>query len=151
MTYITIPREHENFESICDYCANDIVPENLQKNGGTLLYEKIVYSSDVIILAYNEEEFVGFSSLIIYPEECVYINQIAIKGAYKRQGIGTALVEKSKEIGNASSLDVACHVRDFNVASKAMFAACGFIRDESECEPGNSFYRFKTLVNAQSL
>ena len=144
MTYLTVTKEQDNFRDVFKYCADNVIPENLKENGGTLMFKRVVFQSDTVIIACDNEDIVAFNALRTRPEG-LYINQIAVKNSHKRQGIGTELVELAKDYAKAKEMSVYCHVREYNVASQEMFKSCGFIKNDSLSTEDNFFYCYEEL------
>lgn len=139
-TYMTISSKSPIFNKICDYCDREIVQENLTINGGTLNYSGIIYDSDILIICFDKTLPVAFNS-IVELDTCIYIYQIAVKNNYKRQGIGTELMQRAISIAKTKKKAITAHVRDYNEASNHLFQKLAF----NAVEPGsNTLYVLET-------
>jgi ribosomal protein S18 acetylase RimI-like enzyme len=143
--YMTISKTSPIFNKICDYCDKKIVEENLSINGGTLNYSGIVYDSDILIVCLDKTTPIAFNS-IVELNDCIYIYQIAVKNANKREGIGTELMQKAITIAEGKKKPVAAHVRDYNDASNHLFQKLGFTAVEPS---SNTLYILDTIKKSR--
>ncbi len=62
-----------------------------------------------------------------FAHKTFMLDQIAVHPAFRRQGVGRALMDHFRERARADKADrVALEVWDFNSEAQAFFAACGF-------------------------
>jgi len=143
MNYSIVTKDNENFKMFCDYCAANLVAENLKENGGTLLQPNGVYQSDTLILALDNEEIVGFIGLVAETGNSVYINQVVVKCSWRNKGVGKTLINKTIRLAVNKGLDITCHIRSYNLIAQNVFTSLGFEIDENKSRPWNSFYIWK--------
>ena len=62
-----------------------------------------------------------------YAQKVFMLDQIAVAPAFRRQGVGRALIEQFRARAKAAKADkIVLEVWDFNAEALAFFAACGF-------------------------
>lgn len=62
-----------------------------------------------------------------FAQKVFMLDQIAVDPAFRRKGIGRALIEHFRVRAKAAKADkIALEVWDFNAEAQAFFAACGF-------------------------
>ena len=132
------------FDDLCDDIEENITADNLVINGGTLNYSGLTYYSEILLVAYNdEEEPVGYNS-IVRDSNGLYIYQIAVKKSYHRNGIGTLMLREAIKIAEEEGASfVTAHVMDYNIASQTMFLHLGFKKVSEEVRKDgkvNGFY-----------
>lgn len=144
VTIKKIYKTQEKFNDICNYLEQNITKENLSINGGTLNYKNLTYDSDVLFVAYDNdnEKLVGYNSVIKY-EDGYYIYQIAVKKEFQNQGIGKQLALKSIELAESEKELLTAHIMEYNEASKRLFSSLGF--KKLSVNNGNGFYVLDTL------
>ena len=142
MAYNIIVINNKNilFKNICRIIEKNIVEENLAINGGTLNYSHLTFDSELLLLAMDGEEIIGFNSLVTF-DNTYYVWQIAVKKELQGKGIGTELMKKAMEIALEKDMDVTANVMDYNEKSKKMFLNLGFIK-EGYSSKNNGFYRY---------
>ncbi len=128
-----------NFKSMCNKIEEKIVKQNLYINGGTLNFNNLTYSSDILIVCSKENELIGFNSLMLNRYD-LYIIQIGIKNEHKKKGIGTQMMKIAISIAQQFNLKVSAHVRDYNIASQNMIKGLGFKKMSYNSSPNNHFY-----------
>lgn len=89
-----------------------------------------------IALYFDDEEAVGYvaarrvdrrEDTVRYARSILYIDQIAVAPAFRRQGYGRALIDYVKERAKvAGNVTVALDVWSFNDRARAFFQSCGF-------------------------
>jgi len=139
---IVIDYNDPNFNNVCKILEQNIVLENLSKNGGTLNYTGLTYHSDILILATLGSEIVGFNSIVYTNNNGLYIYQIAVKKAHQQQGVGMLMMNKAMEIAQENNMTVSANVMDYNTNSKKMFERLGFSK-LGYSEENNGYYEFK--------
>ena len=145
MKYVCLNKSHEYFGVIGDLCIQQVVEENLHKNGGMLFVRNAIFYSDFILVAMNEEQtlmygFIALKSMVNHEtkEAKLYINQIAVKKAYQRQGIAKTLLQK---VILESDMDIICHIKAINLNSQSFFESMGFIKDENSNVYNPTYHR----------
>ena len=136
LNYIIVNKDDKRFKNVCNYIEKHIVKENLRENGGTLNFTNLTYNSDYLIICTKRFVPIGFNSIIQFDNN-LYINQIGVKNKYKKQGIGTQMMQMVIDIATAADIAVSADVRDYNIASQKMFQSLGFEKiDEYSTEEG---------------
>lgn len=144
-----IDKNSESFIPLCQKLDEEITTENLRDNGGTLRFSTLIYKSDVLLVAYEGEEPVGYNSLIM-SERGYYINQIAVKKSHQHQGVGSTMMKVAIEMAAQENKDVVAHVMNYNEASKGMFLSLGFKKIEERNENGLYILKQKKLFFRRS-
>lgn len=97
-----------------------------------------IFNSDNqdIIVAEMDESVIGFSHVMVFyqknisclkPESLVYIQDMDVAEKYRNQGIGTLLLEKSKEYGKQRGVDfIRTQVFPQNVDGIRFYEKIGF-------------------------
>ena len=146
-----INTESEEFLKLCDYLEENVTKENLSKNGGTLNFEKLVYNSDALFVAFDDNKPIGFNSITIRGAQ-YYIYQMAIKKEYQHQGIGSMFMEKLIEFVEEKNGFIVANVMDYNISSKSLISKFGFEKI-GETGKGNGLYVLndfkKTMLNSK--
>ena len=107
-----------------------IAQSNNYKNGGTLTFSNLISGCNYLIIAKNEKEIIGYLALKIYDvfENSIYIEQIAIKNEFKKQGVATNLIKFAiNEFKDKFSI-INAHVRITNDASNGLFKKLNFTK-----------------------
>ena len=110
----------------------DIAEENLEANGGTLMFPSIVCHCQYIICAVKEEKILGYLGLVknFAIKNDLYIMQIAVRKNQMNQGIGTSLVEYLKCHSKGYEY-ITSNVKVDNQASNKLHQKMGFERFDS--------------------
>ena len=86
-------------------------------------------SEDVIIVAENKGEVIGYISVEVKREdrEYVYIDDFCVDEKYRSRGIGTKLLSYSEEAAkNAGIYDILLHVEESNLPARRLYERSGY-------------------------
>lgn len=100
----------------------------------SFLSERITKNESIIYIAYVEENAIGFMQLFpifssVSMEPMFLLNDLYIEKNYRGQGIGTALIDKGKELCKENNYKgLALQTETTNPAQK-LYEAVGFKKD----------------------
>ena len=113
--------------------------------------EMLLGDSGFGIVALIDDKVVGYGGVMIALDEG-QITDIAVRGEYRRRGIGMEIVKQMiKESAKRGLSVIFLEVRESNRAARELYRACGF----EECGVRKNFYRRPTesavLMNYKTL
>ena len=81
-----------------------------------------------IFCAYVDEELAGEIRLRKHWNGYVYIDSVAVDSNYRRQGVGSSLIERAVEWAKAKELPgIMLETQDINVPACMLYEKCGFV------------------------
>ena len=138
----SLDRNMETFIPTCDYLEANITSENLRENGGTLNFSNLTYESDILLVAFDKENPIGYNS-VVKIRNGYYIYQIAVKKEYQHKGAGKMMMKQVMDMAAKEKVDVVAHAMNYNEASKGMLIGLGFKKVDEDKETGNGLYILK--------
>jgi ribosomal-protein-alanine N-acetyltransferase len=91
------------------------------------LRSQISGEGNIFLVALDNDAVIGYIGLLFVLDEG-YISNVAVSPAYRRQGVGRALIEALLQRAEKLGLSfVTLEVRASNTAAQALYADCGFL------------------------
>ena len=110
----------------------EIAEENLEENGGTLMFPSIICHCQYIICAVKEDNVIGYIGLVknFAIKNDLYVMQIAVRKNEMGKGVGTSLMKYLLQHSKGNKY-ITSNVKANNTRSNKLHSKMGFERFDS--------------------